>query len=167
MNTRKQLTLFLNEEESKMIEEVRKNYNFEQYTLIKSHITLCREDELENLDTILKNLEKIKNLYLSLNFQKPVRFGDDEKGVFLPAEHPNEGFIDLRKKILKNVIENPRLSEPHITLIHPRNGICTDEIFAEITKIAFPTKFSFQKIHLIEQKNGEKWEVLAVFWKNI
>ena len=44
---RKQLTLFLEASEAESIERIRKEFNPKQFALIKSHITLCREDEIE------------------------------------------------------------------------------------------------------------------------
>lgn len=38
--------LFIEDEEAEEIEKIRKTFNPEQYALIKSPITLCREDEL-------------------------------------------------------------------------------------------------------------------------
>jgi len=46
---RKQITIFLDETEAIPIEAIRKRFNPRQYKLIKSHITLCREDEIEDL----------------------------------------------------------------------------------------------------------------------
>ena len=39
-----QLTLFIEENEAETIEQIRKEFNPEQYELIKAHVTLCRED---------------------------------------------------------------------------------------------------------------------------
>ncbi|NMR33228.1 hypothetical protein HIO71_03290 [Chryseobacterium aquaticum] len=47
--TRRQLTLFLDDHYSTEIETIRRKYNPVQYKSIKSHVTLCREDELENM----------------------------------------------------------------------------------------------------------------------
>ena len=46
---RRQLTLFLSESCSSEIEKCRERFNLEQFKLIKAHITLCREDEIEQL----------------------------------------------------------------------------------------------------------------------
>jgi len=52
---------------------------------------------------------------------------------------------------------------PHITIMHPRNSICNDEIFEQIKKQEFPTELEFKKISLIEQRSGEKWNVTKEF----
>lgn len=64
MNTKRiQLTLFIDEDESAPIEKIRKEFNPGQYALIKSHVILCREDELEQIENVLLNLER---LYLTI-----------------------------------------------------------------------------------------------------
>lgn len=157
-----QLTLFIDENESGPIEKIRQEFNPEQYELIKSHVTLCREDELEQIEKVKRNLTKLNQGYITIDFGTVVRFLDG-KGVLLPAAGNNESFQKLREKILYGVIENPRIHEPHITLMHPRNATCTDEIFEKIERHTFPNKIQFKKISLIGQEPGMKWEILATF----
>jgi len=159
---RQQLTLFLDKNQSADIEEIRKKYNPIQHDLIDSHITFCREDELLDLTTIRNNLQNLKFEPLKLHFGQPQRFYDG-KGVLLPVLGDVELFQFLRKNILKGVIENPKEHAPHLTLMHPRNSICTDAIFQEIRKISFLTPHVFYKISLIQQFNMGKWEVLEEF----
>jgi 2'-5' RNA ligase len=158
--TRKQLTLFLNEPEILEIEKIRKTFNPEQYQLIKSHITLCREDEIEAIEQVRKNLEQLNFYIFYIDFGKAVRFSD-EKGVLIPAIGNCEAFHQLREKILAGIIEKPRMHEPHITLMHPRNSTCTGEIFKQISAFNLPETITFNKISLIEQILGEPWKVLA------
>jgi len=158
--TRKQLTLFLNEPESLEIEKIRKTLNPEQYNLIKSHITLCREDEIEALEKVRMNLELLNFNGFSIDFGKSVRFSD-KKGVLIPAIGNCEAFHQLRKMILAGIIEKPRMHEPHITLMHPRNSTCTEEIFKVIAAFNLPETITFNKISLIEQIPEEPWKVLA------
>jgi hypothetical protein len=47
--------------------------------------------------------------------------------------------------------------------MHPRNSICTDEIFKEIQNYNFPSKLKFDNISIIEQVNGKKWTVLEEY----
>jgi 2'-5' RNA ligase len=158
--TRKQLTLFLNEPENQEIETIRKTFNPEQYNLIKSHITLCREDEIEAIEKVRANLEQLNFNSFSIDFGRIVRFSD-EKGVLIPAIGNCEAFHQLREKILAGIIEKPRMHEPHITLMHPRNSTCTEEIFKEVAAFKLPDTILFNKISLIEQTVGEPWQVLA------
>ena len=54
----------------------------------------------------------------------------------------------------------PRKHDPHITLIHPRNGICTDSIFEEIASQMVSFSTTFRSVALIEQFDGAKWREL-------
>lgn len=160
--TRRQLTLFVNPKYAKEIEAVRKRFNPKQQALIDCHVTLCREDEIDNIEAILANLQKLDSIEISIGFGRVIRF-DNGKGVMLPAYGDNESFHQLRSKILTGVVETIRRPEPHITLMHPRNSNCTDEIFEEIQKLHFPSKIVFTRISLIEQIDGGKWSVLQEF----
>ncbi len=160
--TRLQLTLFIEENESESIEKIRKEFNSEQYELIKAHVTLCREDELEEIEKVLLNLENLNQEYITIDFGNTARFLDG-KGVLLPALGDNEQFHQLRKAVLQGLIEQPRRHEPHITLMHPRNSTCTDSIFEQIEKIQLLDKIVFRKISLIKQEAGKKWNVLREF----
>ncbi len=157
-----QLNLFIPENDAETIESVRKEYNPLQYKLIKSHVTLCREDELEEIEKIMLNIENLGQDCISIDFGKIIRF-DNEKGLMLPAIGNNESFQNLRKLILEGIIKTPRKHEPHITLMHPRNSTCTDGIFTQIKKENFPRRITFNKISLIEQEMGIPWRVLKEF----
>jgi hypothetical protein len=159
---RKQLTLFINENLSREIEKVRRRFNPAQFALIKSHITLCREDEIEQIEQVKMNLVNLNVDFITINFGDVIRFSDN-KGVLIPAIGDNEQFQHLRKKILHGIIEKPRIHKPHITLMHPRNSACTDEIFKEIKLCNFPCKLKFDKISLIEQEPNAKWQTSEEF----
>ncbi|MDJ1504846.1 2'-5' RNA ligase family protein [Xanthocytophaga agilis] len=159
VSKRLQLTLFVDETVSQTIEKVRHQFNPEQYNLIKAHVTLCREDELEDLTQVYKNLNSLKFSGIEIRFGQPVRFAEG-KGVFLPAEGENETFYTLRNYILQDVVQEPKRPEPHITLMHPRNSTCTDEIFTQIKATSFPQSIHFTRISLIEQMGGEEWNVI-------
>ncbi len=159
---RRQLTLFVDESISDVIESVREKYNPEQYRLIKSHVTLCREDELSNLEMVLNNLTKINCGPVEIAFEKVCRF-QDGRGVWLPASNHNSSFQDLRSIALKNVVDNPKKHIPHITIMHPRNSFCTDRIFEQIEKVNFPESITFKHISLIEQIDENQWKILKSF----
>jgi hypothetical protein len=160
--TRKQLTLFLEEEESDSIETIRKRFNPTQHQIIRSHITLCREDEIEEMETILYNLEHLKASHFELELSELIRFSEG-KGVLIKVIDSKSHFKNLRKLILKNIIAEPREHQSHITLMHPRNSICNDFIFEEIQKIELPKRLSIKRITLIEQEIGKKWNVLKEY----
>jgi 2'-5' RNA ligase len=154
-----QLTLFIDEAQSAIIESIRMQFNPVQYDLIKAHVTLCREDELEKTDKVMLNLSLLNYNSITINFGKPVIFSDG-KGLLLAAIGNNENFQQLRTTVLQGVIKNPRQHQPHITLLHPRNATCTDKIFEQIAQVKFPDKINFTKISLIEQEMENKWQVL-------
>ena len=157
-----QLSLFIDPNRSEAIEAIREKYNPLQYALIKSHVTLCREDELTALEAVFDNLKNLNSAVLSIDFGPVIRFSEGA-GVLIPAIGPNDAFQQLRVKVLQGIVNSPRLHEPHITLIHPRNGTCTDEIFETIQQVSLPDQLTFNKISLIEQEIGKEWKVLREF----
>jgi 2'-5' RNA ligase len=161
-NIRRQLTLFVNPKDAETIEKIRQKFNPRQFEFIKSHVTLCREDEIHDIERVVTNLSRLTQANIVIEFGKVERF-DNGKGLLLPARIDNLEFQELRKKILVGLIENPRKQEPHITLMHPRNSTCTDTIFLEIEKQSLPSKLEFATISLIEQVNDGKWRVLQEF----
>lgn len=143
-----------------MIERIRKEFNPVQYNLISSHVTLCREDEITSIGSVLENIKALRlDRPLLVNLSTVERF-ENGKGVWLPASADNHQFQQLRREILKGVIDNPRIHQPHLTLMHPGNSTCTDDIFQRIKQCKLPAELSFDAISLIEQKNGERWTIL-------
>lgn len=164
-NIRRQLTLFVDQADAVTIDAIRSRYNPLQQQLIAAHVTLCREDEIENVDTVLHNLENLNQEPLTVFFDEPIRF-ENGNGVLIPAAAYNEAFQQLRKKILAGVIERPREHQPHITLMHPRNSVCTDEIFEAIKKTQLPKQLNFNSVSFIEQKNGGPWVAVKTYTFN-
>ena len=164
MNTtsRIQLTLFINEAASAAIEQVRRVYNPVQYSIIKSHVTLCREDELSERAKVINALEGLNQKPITMRIGCPERYAKG-KGLLLPVEDDAHEFLGLRKKVLQNVTGNTRMHHAHITLIHPRNGACTDEIFEMVSQLRFPDLLTFGKISLIEQVGAGEWRILRSF----
>jgi 2'-5' RNA ligase len=162
LSKRIQLTLFVPNEDAIVIEKIRGQFNPVQQQLIKAHITLCREDELIAVETVLKNIQSLAIKTITLGFGTPIRF-DDGKGILLPATEGLDNFHTLRIQVLQGIIEQPRVQAPHITLLHPRNATCTDAIFEQILETEFPSKIKFSNISLIEQIDGKEWNVLKEF----
>lgn len=158
-NIRRQLTLFVNPPDDEIIENVRQKFNPRQSELIRGHVTLCREDELEDIDQVLNNLNQLKQKIISIKFGRVIRF-DNGKGVLLPAAKENTAFQKLRQRLLAGIIDKPRRQEPHITLMHPRNSTCTDSIFEQILKIELPNKLTFNKISIIVQEGDNIWKII-------
>jgi len=161
-NKRRQLTLFVSANEAKNIEQIRKKYNPVQYNLIAAHITLCREDELENWAIIEQNLTNLQQLPITIYFDKIERFAAG-KGLFIPAKTPQKAFDQLRNTILKGAIEQPRKHDAHLTLMHPRNSTCTDATFNKIKIVTLPKYLVFDTITLIEQENEGVWQKLKTY----
>ena len=161
-NIRRQLTLFVEQKDAETIEQVRQEYNPRQFELIKSHVTVCREDEIQNLDKVISNLLFLAQTDIVIEFGKATRF-DHGKGLFLTATANNDEFHELRRQLLLGLTDKIRKQEPHITLMHPGNSTCTDDIFEQIEKIKLPTKLKFKKVSLIEQEHGGQWKILQEF----
>ncbi len=156
---RKQLTLFLEPEQSVVIEGLRKTYNPKQYDLIKSHITLCREDEIIDITQIKENLAHLKFKPFKLALRGFKRFNEG-KGVLIEVDDAKNHFKNLRIAVLHKVVDHPRDHKPHITLMHPRNSTCTALIYETIEKSNLPQEIRISKISLIEQEMGKKWFTL-------
>jgi 2'-5' RNA ligase superfamily len=165
LKKRIQLTLFVSENDSRQIETIRQQFNPVQHMLIKSHVTLCREEELDHLEKVIENLEKLEHEAVTIDFGDAVRFADGA-GVLLPAVGNSDPYHTLREKILRGIIDKPGTPEPHITIMHPRNSLCTDGIFEQIKNYSLPAKLNFSSISLIEQEPGKRWQILRAFKLN-
>ena len=161
-NIRRQLTLFVNPKDAEIIELVRREFNPVQFALIKSHVTLCREDEIGSIEQVISNLQSLTQKQIVIEFNRVTRF-DNGKGLLLPAISGNIDFQDLRRQVLLGLIDNPRKHEAHITLMHPRNSTCTDEIFHHIEQLSLPKQLIFKEISLIEQEGEGQWNILQEF----
>ena len=153
--TRRQATLFLRGRFP--IDDIRAKFNPEQARLIASHVTLCREDEVHDWDRLTAKLRSQPPDPVTLGFGSPVREGNM---LFLPSSGPTAGFDDLRAYLLDPTV---RKHDPHITLIHPRNGKCSDEIFELATSHVKPFSHTFDEISFIEQTDGDVWKTIESF----
>lgn len=156
-DTRRQATLFLSN--ATQIEHFRRRFSPYQARLISAHVTLCREDEVENWVVIRARLDALPR-EVTLEFGPPRRDGDL---VYLPGNDINGDFRVLRSFLLAGQSDQVRDHAPHITLIHPRNGKCTDEIWTEIETEIKPFVYTFSEASIILQSNGGVWETLQSF----
>lgn len=161
-NIRQQLTLFVDIKDSSEIESIRKKFNPRQWQLIAGHVTLCREDEIANIDQVLGNLQNLDTSTITIHFGQVIRF-DNNKGVLLPAFGDNEQFHMVRERILAGSNISVRRHEPHITLMHPRNSNCTDENFEEIQQVNLPATLNFDTVSHIRQIDGGPWQIIKSF----
>jgi 2'-5' RNA ligase len=157
---RKQLTLFFYDD---VVEKIRAEFNPIQYELIPAHITLCRDEEIEDIEKVLENIISINgSVPVRIEFNPPER-SESGKGVLIPAKVENPEFHELRKIVLRGLPQVYNAYLPHITLMHPRNSTCTDVIFDRIIQSQLPRELFFDTISLIEQKDGGKWNVVKEF----
>lgn len=137
------------------IESLRVRFNPAQALLIPAHVTLCREDEVTDWDAFQARLESLCPFKITLEFGVPVR---ENNFVFLPVRGGVDEFHQFRTALLKR---EPRRHIPHVTIIHPRNGTCTDQIFADILEKVQPFQITFREVMLIEQKDDGVWNLVA------
>lgn len=138
------------------IEALRFRHNPMQARLIPAHVTLCCEDEVTDWDLFQARLESLSPFEITLTFGIPVR---EDNFVFLPVQEGFDDYQDFRQAIL---LREARKLTPHCTLIHPRNGTCTDQTFADISAtIISPFQYTFREVMLIEQENGGVWNVIS------
>lgn len=158
MITRRQASLYLYD--VPVVEDLRRRFNPAQAALIPSHITLCREDEVSDWIAFENQVRSRLSIAVALEFGAPVR---DRDLVYLPAVGSTQTFDQLRRDLLELDGTPPRRQLPHITIIHPRNGSCTDEIYDQIVFSIAPFTAIFHEISLIEQHDGGAWNCLASF----
>lgn len=153
MARRRQASMYITD--SLCIESMRSCFNPAQARLIPAHVTLCREDEVADWDVLRARLESLRPFEITLGFDAPVR---NDHFVFLPVREGFESFHEFRRSLLT---PEPRIHHPHLTIIHPRNGTCSDEIFAEITRNIPPFRYTFREVMLIEQEGEGVWDLVA------
>ena len=126
--------------------------------MFPAHVTLCREDEASDWDSVVSWLREIGAVEVALSFGKPMREGNL---VYLPALGGMSSFDALRKLLLAPNGAPPRVHSPYITLIHPRNGTCSDSDFAELAGACEPFSATFRNVTLIEQVDSLSWRDVA------
>lgn len=137
---------------------MRERFNPLQAQLIPPHVTLCREDEVEDWDLFQRRPGTMPPFELALGFGAPVRDGNL---VFLPVIAGQEEFAILRARLLPG--GQPRQHHPHLTIIHPRNGTCSDSDFRWISEGIPAFQAVFREVSLIEQTDGGPWRRFARF----
>lgn len=157
--SRRQATLFFNDAPP-ALKHCRQSFNPIQAALIPAHITLCREDEVFDWNAFERRVATLRTVELRLEFGSPIRSGNS---VLLPAVNGIEEFAALRRVLLSDDNSEPRPMNPHVTIIHPRNGNCTNEVFAEIDRLLQPFQWTFSEISLIEQENAGPWKTLVSY----
>lgn len=155
---RRQATLFLRA--PKWINEIRRELNPVQANLISPHVTLCREDEVSDWGELARRLCELPTKPFTLDFGHPYRKQDL---VYLPCTGSTKDFDILRDTLLNSSAVMARQHHPHLTLVHPRNGFCSDRDFESIVSASVPFSYTFDEVTFIRQVNGGVWETLEVY----
>ena len=155
--SRRQATLFFNDAPAALT-HCRQTFNPVQAALIAAHVTLCREDEVSDWEAFERRVAALRSVELRLEFGRPIR---NANSVLLPATNGVEDFAAVRRALLADNSSEPTPMQPHVTIIHPRNGTCTDDTFAEIERTLHPFQWTFSEIALIEQHSGGPWQTLV------
>lgn len=150
---RRQATLFLHRHEA--VSAIRHEFNPIQAALIEPHVTLVREDEVADWSAFARRVARDLPKNIRIAFGGPKR---DGHLVLVPSLDQTE-FDDLRSRIL----DAPRPHGAHVTLIHPRNGRCSDADFEAIRERLRPFEWTFDEIAFIEQKAAGVWRILERF----
>jgi 2'-5' RNA ligase superfamily len=157
---RRQATLYLPSPHSQRIDALRARFNPTQFALIRAHVTLCRDEDTDDWMHVSRRLSKLSAIELTLAFGAPVRDGNL---VTLPATGDVAAFDALRYQLLPSAGSPLRKQHAHITLVHPRNGACSDAQFAQLSRECLPFSATFRAITLIEQVGNAAWRDLATY----
>jgi hypothetical protein len=158
--TRSQLSLYLPPSVSPQVEAVRQLLDPIQAGLIPAHVTLCREDELLNVEPItMKSKLAESEGALTLAFGPPDRFY--EHGMLLPCVAGEPEFEALRRWVLGRAYG--RRQSPHITLAHPRNPKASTNNPANAAALSGGLVVTFTSVNHIQQSSSQPWQVLEQY----
>ena len=159
--TRRQLSLYVPTPQAEAIDALRRVLDPVQASLIPAHVTLCREDELDDVSPAELGLRLGVDIVrpIGLSFGPPQMF--DGHGVLLPCVGDQSAFQSLRRIALGK--EDVRAHTPHITLAHPRNPKASGNTAASLPLAPCVWQITFAEAVLIEQTNDAKCHVMQRF----
>ena len=157
-NSRSQLTLFVPPPWGTQLDSFRRILDPVQASLIAAHVTLCREDEIAELDpnSIFDRVAEWQLGPVALDFGLPLRFFGH--GVLLPCLNGSDRFQELRRWLLQD--QGARAHEAHITLAHPRNTRSPENTDATLKACPHGLHLEFPSVALIQQEQGSTWAVV-------
>lgn len=157
-NSRRQLTLFVQEPARSRLDALRSTLDPIQASLVAAHVTLCREDEIEQLDpaAVFSRVQSWTEGPLRLVFGGPRLFNGH--GVLLPCDQGSSGFHRLRQWLLQS--RGVRQHAAHLTLAHPRNLKAVGNTPAALAGCPHVLDLLFPVVALIEQHGSAPWRVL-------
>ncbi len=153
--TRRQLSLYVPERAAAPLEALRRELDPVQHALIPAHVTLCREDEIDDAVRARLGGERFPPLTLTFGRAEPFL----GHGILFPCIAGEDAFRTLREAVLGR--SGVRRQPPHITLAHPRNPKAQGNDLA--AALALPATFAitFDLVRLIEQRESLPWSVLT------
>ncbi len=159
--TRIQLSLYVPEDVRAPIEAVRALLDPVQAGLIPAHVTLCREDELLDLDadSIREKLAAAQATSFTLTFGAPERF--HEHGVLLPCVAGDAEFQALRRWLLGAAYGKRQV--PHMTLAHPRNPKAHTNTVDNARMLPNGLSVTFMTVSRIQQFGSAQWQLLEQY----
>jgi 2'-5' RNA ligase len=157
--TRKQLSMYIPRDAARKLEVVRRVVDPIQSRLIPAHVTLCREDELGDLASVLARLRVAPFGPLTLRFGGPVAFSGH--GLLLKCIEGADRFRALREYLLAS--SRIRDQKPHITLAHPRNPKAGGNSLSNTSALPEVFEATFPDICLIEQEGDGLWRLLETY----
>jgi hypothetical protein len=159
MGTRIQLSLYVPSASAARIEEARRLLDPIQASLIPAHVTLCRDDELNDFEVARLGsiIEASGAGPITLKFGRPEVF--QGHGVLLPCIEGQEEFHDLRCRLLGS--STVRRHAPHITIAHPRNPRSPQNEPANLETLPSGLVIGFAEVWHIVQEGTMPWQVIA------
>jgi len=159
VKARIQLTLYVPPSSAVSIEECRRLLDPIQANLIPAHVTLCREDEVQDVDlsALGSILRASRTQPITLKFGSPEVF--QGHGLLLPCVEGEDQFQDLRRCVLGS--RNVRHHTPHITVAHPRNPRSPQNVPANLSAIPKGLIITFATVRHIRQEAMAPWQVIG------
>lgn len=158
---RRQLSLFVPGPIAAALDATRVILDPVQHGLIPAHVTACRDEEMQAL--LGSELERAIDAAcfgpVTLVFGRAIPF--DDHGILLPCISGEEALAAFRARFLDT--PQPRREAPHITLAHPRNPKSMGNDLAVALNLPAQIEITFPEVSLIEQRKGERWQVLRRF----
>jgi len=156
---RRQLSLFVAEPEGAELDALRARADPVQHALIPAHVTLVRDEDVDDWAVVRARLEALGPLRLELRLGAPRAM--EGGGALLPVVGATAGFDEVRARLLVGQRGAARAQTPHVTLLHPRNRERWGLSLAQVCAHRAPSCVAFDHVVMIEQAGGEPWRVVA------
>lgn len=168
MDIRRQLSLFVPPPMGAQLDQCRAILDPIQASLIASHVTLCRDDELLEMTSIVDRLHELCDLVRPEIFPLRLSFGvarrGDGHGIYLDCIDGDVAYQQLREFLLSP--SQARRMTSHITLAHPRNPCAAANQNLDFSTLPQHFSLEFSKIAWIEQEPNSAWHVVQEFQLN-